>query len=162
MTSKTTERVAAAATDELAPGEQVHAAFAVTVRRGGHLERWAGEVDRAATLPEYTARHGDADPLRSADRDFPSGIIVAVTDRRLLVLGRRSFGRPGELLSAVELLSTTLDVIERGERARSWLLLFSLPDGTVLAGEAGVNGAAAAEAAAFVEAYRSASAAITS
>lgn len=142
-------------TDDLAGDEHWLAAQAMTVRGPKAMVTWAAERDLDETLADRRRVHPGATGTATIPDAVPRSFVAAVSERRLAVFEVKLGGRPGDLLFSWPLESTSLDVVDEGERVRSRLFVFGVGDGALVAGSAGVNGKALADADAFVEAFRS-------
>lgn len=152
MARSLTDRIA---TDDLDVGEHWLAAQAMTVRGPKTMVAWAAEHDLDELLVDRGRVHPGATGTATIPEAMPRSFVAAVTERRLVLFGTKLGGRPGDLLVSWPLASTSLDIVDEGDRVRSRLFLFGVEDGALVAGAAGVNGKALAEADAFVEAFRS-------
>lgn len=149
-------------TDTLAEDEHWLAAQAMTVRGPKAMAAWAEERDLAETLRDRARVHPGAEGTATIGDMVPRRFVAAVTERRLVVFAVRLGGRPGDELFSWSLASTSLDVVDEGDRVRARLFVFGVDDGALVAGAAGINGNAHAQADAFVEAFRSGAARLTS
>ncbi|MFN3215655.1 MAG: hypothetical protein ACE367_04100 [Acidimicrobiales bacterium] len=142
-------------TDDLEAGEHWLAAQAMTVRGPKTMLAWAAEHDLDDLLADRKRVHPGATGTATIPEAMPRSFVAAVTERRLALFETKFGGRPGDLLFSWPLESTSLDIVDEGDRVRSRLFLFGVADGALVAGAAGVNGKALAAADAFVEAFRS-------
>jgi hypothetical protein len=152
MTRSLTDRIP---TDTLDGDECWRAAQPMTVRGPKTMASWAADHDLDAVLADRARVHPEATGTATIAEAIPRSFIAAVSERRLALFDTKLGGRVGELLFSWPLESTSLDIVDEGERVRSRLFLFGVGDGALVAGSAGVNGKALAEADAFVEAFRS-------
>lgn len=144
------------AADALEEGERFLAGQPMTVKGRNALAAWADGIALDEVLPNYVAQHGQTENLDVADETVPTAFLAALTDRRVLLFSRSLTGSPKELVESHDLVATTLDVVDTGDRARSRVFVFGSPSGQVFAGECGINGKALQAADAFVEAWMSA------
>lgn len=142
-------------TDDLEAGEHWLAAQAMTVRGPKTMLAWAAEHDLDDLLADRERVHPGATGTATIPAAMPRSFVAALTERRLVLFATKFGGRPGDLLFSWPLESTSLDVVDEGDRARLRLFLFGVEDGALVAGAAGVNGKALAAADGFVEAFRS-------
>ncbi len=159
MARNLTDRLPA---DALDADEHWLAAQAMTVRGPKTMAVWADEHDLAELLTDRARVHPGADGTATIGDMVPRSFAAAVTERRLVLFAVRFGGRPGEELFSWPLASTSLDVVDEGDRVRSRLFVFGVDDGALIAGAAGINGKAEADADAFVEAFRFGAARLTS
>lgn len=139
--------------DVLEEGERFLGGQPLTIKGRNAFSAWVDGVAVDEVLPNYVAQHGGTDALKVADDTIPSAFLAAVTDRRVLLFSRSLTGSPKELVESHDLVATTLDVVDTGDRARSRIFVFGGPSGQVFAGECGINGKALRAADAFVEAW---------
>ena len=151
MTRSLTDRIATGALDG---DERWLAAQPMTVRGPKTMASWATELDLGEVLADRGRVHPGATGTATIAEAMPRSFVAAVTERRLALFETKFGGRPGDLLFSWPLESTSLDIVDEGDRVRSRLFLFGVADGALVAGAAGVNGKALAEADAFVEAFR--------
>ncbi len=147
-------KVEKSASAVLADGERYVGAQPMTVKGPAALATLLAHLEIDEALPNHVAVHGEAQELTVADTDVPNAFLAAVTGERLLVFRRSLTGRPKDLAAEYPIGSVTLDVIDHGDRARARTFVFSTADGTVFAGDAGINGDDAERAAdRFVDAF---------
>ncbi len=128
-------------------------AQALTIKSRRALSAWAEEADLDGALPNLVRQHGSVDDLAVADQTIPNAFLAAVTPRRVLLFSRSITGRPRELIEEHDLVATTMDFVDTGDRARSRLFVFGMPSGMVFAGECPINGKAQDAADRFVQAW---------
>lgn len=153
MATDALTRVENRAGAHLEPGEHYVAAQPMTVKGPVALSNLLEGIDADAALGNYVTAHGSVDELEVVDAQVPNAFLVAVTNRRVMVFGRAMSGRPKDLVADQPLAEVTLDVIDHGDRVRARTFVFGRGDGTIFAGEAGINGSAAETADRFVAAF---------
>jgi hypothetical protein len=131
------------------------AAQAMTVRGPKTMTTWAADRDLAEVLVDRGRVHPGATGTATIGEPVPRSFVAAVTERRLALFATKFGGRPGDPLFSWPLASTSLDIVDEGDRVRSRLFLFGVDGGALVAGSAGTNGKALADADAFVDAFRS-------
>lgn len=140
--------------DLLEEGELWLAAHAMTVRGPKTMTAWAAGRDLGEVLPDRRRVHPEASGTATVGEAVPRSFIAAVTERRLALFATAFGRRIGVLLFAWPLASTSLDIIDEGDRVRSRLFVFGVDDGALVAGAAGINGKALEAADVFVAAFR--------
>jgi hypothetical protein len=138
----------------LGDDERWLAAHAMTVKGTRWLRDWCTTIDPAVVLQDHARHHGAGSDLQVADLGLPTGLVVAVTGQRVVVFGRSLTGRPRSIVAEWPIDQVSLDVVDSGDRVRSRLFVLGLDDGSLVAGAAGVNGAALERADTFVQAFR--------
>jgi len=141
--------------DALEGDEHWLAAQPMTVRGPRAMGAWAREHDLDEVLADRSRVYPGVAGTATIPEAMPRSFVAAVTERRLALFDTKLGSRPGDLLFSWPLASTSLDIVDEGERVRSRLFLFGVADGALIAGAAGVNGKALAEADAFTAAFRS-------
>jgi hypothetical protein len=141
--------------DALEGDEHWLAAQAMTVRGPKTMTTWAADRDLTELLVDRGRVHPGASGTATIGKPMPRSFVAALTEHRAALFAAKLGGRPGDLLFSWPLASTSLDIVDEGDRVRSRLFLFGVEDGALVAGSAGTNGKALADADAFVDAFRS-------